>query len=177
MENKKTEIYKKWWFWLIVILILGFIGSLGNNNSPKNDDSTNDVPTSSQSAQITALSGTNAEDFYNILCDVAGLKKNEPQDLNDALIYESANTIYNIEIVSNKNKEIQSIRIINVNSQDCENLFIALTRLEYNGSNKSTLFDFIHNNINKEAEITIGDASFKIYKGTNNKPIIELYIK
>ena len=177
MEKEKYWFVKKWWFWLIIILVIGVIASLGNNDSSKKDENTNNVPTTVQSAKITALSGTNAEEFYNILCDVAGLTKNKPQDLQDALVYESSNNIYNIEVISNKNKEIQSIRIFNINSKDCENLFIALTRLEYNGSNKSALFNFIHDNINKEAETTIGDASFRIYKGTNSKPIIELYIK
>ena len=177
MEKEKYWFVKKWWFWLIIILIIGGIASLGNDNSTKNDDNKNDTPALVQNTNITALSGTNAEEFYNILCDVAELEKSQPQDLGDALVYESANNKYNIEIISNKENEIQSLRIFNINSVDCENVFIALTRLEYNGSNKSTLFNFIHDNINKEAEITIGDASFKIYKGTNNKPIIELYIK
>lgn len=43
MEKEKKPIYKKWWFWLIVILIIGAIGASGSLN--------NTVPTSSNNYQ------------------------------------------------------------------------------------------------------------------------------
>ena len=41
MEKLKKPIYKKWWFWVIVVVVIGVIGSQGGKDDGK--DKTNDV--------------------------------------------------------------------------------------------------------------------------------------
>lgn len=61
---KDKAIFKKWWFWLIVVVILGGIGSLGQSG-----DKTDDANTSSQKTTASTSQGTlpklNADDYKN----------------------------------------------------------------------------------------------------------------
>lgn len=62
MKDKK--IFKKWWFWVIVaVIVLGAIGSLGQNNG-SNPASTTHSPDNVTSSESTGtLPKLNAEDY------------------------------------------------------------------------------------------------------------------
>ena len=60
-------------------------------------------------------------------------------------------------------------------SEDYTNFFVALSRLEYNGSDKNLCFNWINDNLGKEATTKIGDANIQLSLGTNKKPILELH--
>lgn len=62
---KDKAIFKKWWFWVIVIVILGAIGSLGqSSNGANNATKTNDSQQTKVADQST-LPKLNAEDYKN----------------------------------------------------------------------------------------------------------------
>jgi SepF-like predicted cell division protein (DUF552 family) len=66
MEKKKKKVYQKVWFWILIVIVVGGIGSqLGNNDSEKSSVSTNDTskkdetkkddPTKEETKQVIKL--------------------------------------------------------------------------------------------------------------------------
>lgn len=63
MKDKK--ILKKWWFWVIVaVVVLGAIGSLGQTKNNTNNDSNTSLQETSNSDSAT-LPKLNADDYIN----------------------------------------------------------------------------------------------------------------
>jgi hypothetical protein len=62
MKDKK--IFKKWWFWAIVVVImLGAVGSLGQSDKDNTADTTNNSPSASNST--STLPKLSADDYRN----------------------------------------------------------------------------------------------------------------
>ena len=97
--------------------------------------------------------------------------------MGDSIVYSSSNEKYGIELETNKNNEINWISIYTLlkDKNDYENFFIAISRLEYDGCDKSTIFNWIHDNLGNEATTKVGNANFKLYNGTSGTPILEVY--
>ena len=165
MEQSKKTFYKKWWFWLIIFfLLVGIFGSQNETQKTNNIENTNAVESNKQ---IVFLKDTNGKEFFNILCEVAELEKTNGIETGDTIDYETSNMNYSIELETNKNGEINYIRMMALQSEDYTNFFVALSRLEYNGSNRSTCFNWINDNLGKEAKTKIGDANIQLSLGTN----------
>lgn len=178
MEKVKQPIYKKWWFWLIVVfLILGLIsGAYNDFNLTNETNNSNIIETSTIEEKVTFLKGSNGKEFYNIMCEVANAEKKRGQDMKKTWLYETVNDKYSIEIEANKStNEINYIRLMTFKDEDYENFFLAISRLEYDGSDRKTCFNWIKDNIGKENTTKIGDANFKLSIGTNKNPILEVY--
>ena len=168
----KKSIFKKWWFWVIVlVLIISVFG--GNSSQETKNNSQNAL--SNDEEKVIFLKGSNGKEFYEILCDVANVEKKGSVNVGDTIDYASSNENYGIEIETNINNEINWISIYTLLSNDYENFFLAISRLEYDGSNKSECFNWIKDNLGKEANTKIGNANFKLYNGTSGKPILEVY--
>lgn len=180
MEKNEKKIYQKWWFWIIIIiLIAGILGGSSDNNT-NNTNSTNITNSINSTVSETSksnifLKGSNGKEFYEILCDVGQVPKKEGVIMGDCIDYASSNENYGIELETNKDNEINWISIYTLFSSDYDNFFLAVSRLEYNNSNKSECFNWIKENLGKESTIKIGDANFKLYNGTSGKPILEIY--
>ncbi len=163
------KLFKKWWFWLIIIfLIVGFLNVSNNNSNMINVSSSNQE-------KITFLSGTNGKEFFQILCDIANIEAPEGTIVGDSIDYVASNLDYGIEIETNKNNEINWISIYTLSKSNYENFFLSIARLEYNGSDKSKCFNWIKENLGKESIIKIGDANLKLCNGTSGLPILALY--
>lgn len=166
---EKKPIYKKWWFWLIIVLVVGSIAG-GKKSNITNVNATKNMKES------IFLEGSNGREFYNILCDVAGVKSTEAQDTGETLIYETVDNSYSIEVESNKEtNEINYVRLMAFEKENYENLFLAISRLEYENNNKEQCFNWINDNLGKEAKTKIGDANIELKLGSNDIPILELY--
>ena len=174
-------IYKKWWFWLIIIiLVIGMFGGSSNN-----DNNTNNISVSTNTnnteiineEKVTFLKDSKGKDFFEILCEIAEVSKKDGVAMGDSIVYASSNEDYGIELETNKSDEINWISIYTMLSDknDYENFFIAISRLEYDGSNKNECFNWIHDNLGKEATTKIGNANFKLYNGTSGNPILEVF--
>ncbi len=174
--SKKKPIYTKWWFWLIIIVII--LAALGNGfSSNTTQNETSNLTNENVTSNISTLSGTIAKDYFNILCEVAGMHSNEPQIIDNEIIYESTNQDYNIKIVADKTSdEIENIKITTFKENDYENFFLAISRLEYSGSNRSTLFNWINDNLGKESNTSIGNANFSLYLTDTNNPILDVSV-
>lgn len=63
MKDKK--IFKKWWFWLIVVVVLGGIGSLGQSGKEASPTSSKESSqqTASSNSNAATLSKLNAEEY------------------------------------------------------------------------------------------------------------------
>lgn len=178
MEKEKKPIYKKWWFWLIVIiLVIGIFGGSSNNETNITNTSNTNTTQARNDEKVIFLKDTNGNEFFDILCEIASVEKKDGVSIGETIDYSSSNEKYGIELETNKNNEINFISIYTMlsNKDDYENLFVAISRLEYNGSNRAECFKWIHNNLGKEATIKIGDANFKLYNGTSGNPILEVF--
>lgn len=177
IEKNKKPIYKKWWFWLIIIILfLGIYGSETNNrNNIINTSEDNKVENSSGTETNTSLSGTNGKDFFNILCEVAEVEPTSGVEIGNFIVYKASNSNYSIEVETNKSDEIYYIKMMATQTDDYKNFFIAATRLEYNGYNRANEFNWINSNLGKETSTKIGDANFKLYNNTLGKPVLEIY--
>lgn len=62
MKDKK--IFKKWWFWVIVeVIVLGAIGSLGQSDGKKPTGTTSNSQEASPSSSAATLPKLNADDY------------------------------------------------------------------------------------------------------------------
>lgn len=177
MEKEKKPIYKKWWFWIIiVILVVGIFGGNSNNTTNINTSNTNTIQIDNEE-KVIFLKGSNGKEFFNILCEVAEVSKKEGVPIAETIDYTSSNEKYGIELETNQNNEINWISIYTMltDKNDYENFFMAISRLEYDSSNKAKCFNWIHDNLGKEAATKIGDANFRLYNGASGNPILEVF--
>lgn len=119
------------------------------------------------------LAGTNAKEFYKILCEIAAVEEKEPRTEKNLTIYESQNENYNIKVEANSDNEINKITITCLSNIDYENVFLALSRLEYEGSDKTKAYNWIHSNIKYNTIEYIGKAKFDM---SNDKKQIILKV-
>ncbi len=189
MEKEKKNIFKKLWFWLLMafmifIFIPAFIEGIKeglNNETVLSDYSINEnknivesSETKNSEEEIVFLKGTNGKEFYDILCEVAGIDKKEPQAMGQTLIYDSSNMKYSVELESNKDtQEVAYIRMMAF-QEEYENFFLAISRLEYDGSDKGKIYNWVHENLGQDASIEIGCVKFVLTQGTNSKQILEM---
>ena len=169
MKKEKYWYLKKWWFWVIIAFVL-LLGSCMNTDTTNTSNTTNQVA----AEKVVFLKKSNGKEFYQILCDVAGMEYKNPMESEDTIDYINGSIDYGISMCTNKNNEICYISIMAFNN-DYENFFLSISRLEYENSDKSQIFNWIHDNLGKEATTKIGDANFKLYLGTNNKPVLEVF--
>lgn len=189
MEKEKKLIYKKWWFWILIVFMIfifipAFIEGIqeGLNNSTTNTTNTfSEIKqeNSNYSAQIEEksifLEDSKGNEFYDILCSVGEIKKNEPQELGETILYESANINFSVEVEANKTTdEIAYIRMMALQANEYENFFNSISRLEYKEAKKSEIFNWIHNNLGKETSIQIGNVKFILTSGAIGKPVLEV---
>ena len=174
------KLLKKWWFWLIIIILL--IPAVNNQksenttqNSTENIITTDNFTEEKNSEVVTFLKGSNGQEFYKILCEVGSIPEKEGYISGDSIDYTSSNNNFGIEIETNKNNEVNWISIYTLKANDYENFFLAISRFEYNGSNRTECFNWIKDNLGNEAETKIGNANFKLYNGTSGKPILEVF--
>ena len=116
------------------------------------------------------LSGTNAKEFYKILCEVTEVEEKEPRTEKNLTIYESQNENYNVKVEANSDNEVNKITITCLSDVDYENVFLSLSRLEYEGSNTVEAYKWIHSSIKYSSIHFIGNAKFEI--STDKKQII-----
>ena len=50
MKQEKKSIFKKWWFWVLVVVLIGSVGGNGENGENNNSSSTQDTPKQSEPA-------------------------------------------------------------------------------------------------------------------------------
>lgn len=181
MEKENNKKFKKWWIYLIaIIIIIGILGSNSDNETNTNNaiqTNTNNIE-SKKEDKIIFLKGSNGKDFYEILCEVGNIEKRDGVKVGDTIDYTSSNDKFGIEIETNQNNEINWISIYTLllaDKNEYENFFLTISRLEYNNSNKNEIYNWIHDNLGKEATTKIGDANFKLYNGTLEKPILEVF--
>lgn len=70
-EKPKKKFYKRWWFWVLIILVLGVIGS--NSDSPKQSVTSNPTPAAAQqpvaAIKVTALALSTAYKDNEVAAD------------------------------------------------------------------------------------------------------------
>lgn len=149
--------------------------TLNNKNEiVQNTNSTSRVDITSENNEAV-LKNTNGKDFYNILCAVAEITPAENIVDGNTISYKSENDNYRFEIKTTISNEITKIKMEVIGNVDYDNFLIASTRLDYNGSDKANLLNWILENKEKDISTKIGDANFKFSLGENNKPILEIY--
>lgn len=193
MEKEKRPIYKKVWFWLLIafmifIFIPSFIegiqeginnptttSTMQNEQQEKLDDKQENGSDTVNVEKSIFLKASKGREFYEILCSVGELQETKPQEMRETILYESSNSNYSIEVEVNKTtNEIAYIRMMTLQATEYENFFNSISRLEYEGAEKSQIFNWIHDNLGKETSTKIGDVNFILTLGTNGKPILEV---
>lgn len=181
MEKTKKPIYKRIWFWIIIIIVVVAIFSDSGDNKSTNTSDVNNIANTNISSDVEEkdvyLENSNGKDFFEILCDVGDIPKKDGTNLDEKIVYTSSNANYGIKLETNRKNEIHYISIYTMlkEKNDYENFFLSISRLEYNGSDRNKCFNWIHDNIGKEATTKIGDVNFKIYNGTSGSPVLEVY--
>ena len=182
-KTEKKKFYKKWWFWVIVVVLL--IGILGYEEEPTENNSGNDNgdKQTEQKEQtkkpdvVTFLPQSNGKDFFTILCDVIEANKSECNEskattLGDSTLYSYSNTEYSFDVETNNKGEVNQIEMIVYSGDNYQNFFNAISRFEYSTADKSTIFNWVTDNLGKEATTKVGDANFKLSLTTSKKPYL-----
>lgn len=125
--------------------------------------------------EVTFLKHSKGKEFFNIVCEVGNIQSKNAVTLGDSLSYVSSNLNYGVQVETNKNDEINFVSMMVYQSDDYDNYFLSASRLEYDNSNRAEAFNWIKDNLGKEATTKIGDANFKLYVGANKYPVLEIY--
>lgn len=64
-EQAKKAIYKQWWFWLIILVVIGVIGSFANRGSDDGQSKNNSQPAKAW-VTVAELSGSDKEGFSKV---------------------------------------------------------------------------------------------------------------
>lgn len=147
------------------------------NYTPKNsiDTKQTDAPSTKQE-QIKgdsnlSLSGTSGKNLFNKLCSRANItpRRNSTQ-IGDYIMYAEANMSYAIYVDSSLKDEIMDFEITHYydDGEIDKEFFLIPTELNYEGSNKEKLTNWINNNIGNNAEIKIGSLTFTLEKSDEN---------
>ena len=182
-EKEKKPLYKKWWFWLIIVILLcGLVGGNQTTNTVNNvvENQENIIV---ESSTTNTLKNSKGKEFFETMCEVGETTKTKAEEIDSNLLYKSSNKNYSIEIKTNKYDEVTYIRLKALSNIDYENFFIAISRFEYDGSDRAETFNWIHNNLGKNAKVEagrtvetkIGEATFKLIFDTTKKPTLEVY--
>lgn len=142
------------------------------DNQLRNNQVTNKTQTEKKGDSSLSLYGTSANKLFNSICSKVGISP-RPSSIQKGnyTIYAEANMNYNIDISSTSDKdEIMSINLTHYydNGSVNKDFFLVLTELEYDGSNKNQLADWINVNIGTNAETKIGSLNFKLTKSDEN---------
>ncbi len=70
-DKPKKQLYKKWWFWVVIIFVLGVIGSIGDSSKPMVANSPTPVATEQPKAviKVTALALSTAYKDNEVAAD------------------------------------------------------------------------------------------------------------
>lgn len=175
MEKEKKPIYKKWWFWVIIaIVIIAIFGGNSENNTATNE-TTSITNNELDEGTITFLENSKGKETFEILCEVGNITLKDGAEIGDSIVYTSSNGKYSVDVETNKSDEICNVQMMAFSEEDHTNFFVSASRIEYNGANRNEAFNWIKDNLGKEATTKIGEANFKLYIGNNGQPILDIF--
>lgn len=160
-------------------MLIGIIGSSGEEPKTQSED-TNSNSNEKDNEVITFLPCSNGKDFFTILCDVieADTSKcnvSKGANVGDSTLYTYGNAEYSFDVETNSKNEVNYVEMLVYSGDDYKNFFLAISRFEYNSADKQKAFNWINDNLGKEATTKIGDANFKLSLTTTKKPVLEVY--
>lgn len=134
MEMKpKKKFYKKWWFWVIAVVIIGAIGSSGSKNEPQKVGETTATSTKTEEKKnepkiFKVGDVVQLKDFkvtVNKVYNVKGDDFSKPKDGNEFIAVDCT-----LENISDKEQAVSSMLMFKVVDKDgraCEYSLLGLT--------------------------------------------------
>lgn len=194
ISKPKKPVYKKWWFWVIIaVLIIG----IGANMGAGEENTPNDKPTTSQSndtskdddnaekdeakqeesqkEEMPILKGSQAYDIILSIEEKTGIEKPETTYNDDGLVWMATNSAYSYTVESNKKHEVAYARFMVLNGGDSAFLGFCAS-MPYDTAESQKAMDWVNQNVGQEASTTIGDATFTLSNG-NQGPILTITAK
>lgn len=122
MEKQRKPIYKKWWFWLIAVVIVGSIGSNIGKDEPKKVGTSAPVEEKKEDAKknepkiFKVGDAVQLKDFkitVNKVYTVAGDEFSKPQEGNEFLAVDCT-----VENTSDKEQAVSSMMMFKVVDKD-----------------------------------------------------------
>lgn len=157
---------------LAFIMLFTMVACGGSDITAEPPPTTAPSPTpSTQISDMPTLSGSNAYDAVVALSE-NGIPQPAPQHTDDGFRWDSNTDKYAYSFISDSNHEIGYAKFM-VLSGDGKNYITYCSTIIYDTADDVASQAFINDNFGKEAEITIGDAVFKLSKG-NTGVILEI---
>lgn len=187
----KKPIYKNWWFWAIIVVVLVIIGyAVGGDKSNENVDVSSTYSSSQTDSQeidkednenvnqsssetetvIPVVPGSNAYDITVSLKN-NGLPEADRSDNSDGYTFSATNEQYSYTINTDKNYALSSAKYY-VFEED--NGFLGFcASFPYDGSDGDSAMNWVNENIGTNASTTISGVDFILSVG-NQGPILEI---
>ena len=187
----KKPIYKNWWFWAIIAVVLMIIGfAVGDNDLNTASDSVSSSPLMDSNSQIDSqksdevenqssteneinipvVAGSNAYDITVSLKN-NGLPEAERIDNADGYTFTATNEQYSYTINTDKNYALSSAKYYVFGEDDGFLGFCA--SFPYNGSDSNSAMSWVNENIGTDANTNINGVDFILSVG-NQGPILEI---
>lgn len=114
-QEKKSPFYKKWWFWVIVVLfIYGFWSGMNGDDSEITEVDKNSILSEQEEDSIVFWEGTSGEELFDAVCeeldaDEANTAYGEGENYE---VYTVYNDVYDVYIEADQeNDEIHYVKI------------------------------------------------------------------
>lgn len=173
MKEKLKVWSKKWWFWVIVVvLVFAIIGSFGEDSKPSTNN-TQTIENKEDKQEVIFLEGTNSDDFVSVLSSVTGITDITGTEIGDSITYAKSSDKYSISVDADKTtKKIDYVRVICLTDEDPTNVFMSFNRMNYIDGDAGKFTDWLTKNIGKTSSLKIGNANYELSLSTSNKPIL-----
>ncbi len=110
--KKKKPIYKKWWFWVLVVLVIGLFGSLSKKNGAAESASAPTYSASSMFSDYEANEVSADNKYKGKEFNVTGTVKNIGKDIlgRPYVTLETSNSIATVQCFVEDGNELNSVQ-------------------------------------------------------------------
>lgn len=114
-QEKKSPFYKKWWFWVIVVLfIYGFWSGMNGDDSEITEVDKNSILSEQEEDSIVFWEGTSGEELFDAVCEELGADEANTAygEGENYEVYTVYNDVYDVYIEADQeNDEIHYVKI------------------------------------------------------------------
>lgn len=125
----------------------------------------------------SSIPGTDASEYFNLICDSFDLQVMDPIKVNGYTSYTTSDFSYFVTVEANSDDEIKNVILYTFKVDDPKEFFLIATELSYEGANKEELTSFINSNTGKDADIKIGEVYFHLENDEMFGPTLQISTK
>lgn len=165
----QKPIYKRWWFWVIILCVVGIVYNVVNGIPIFQPNSQSSTQISEQDDdKMPAIAGSNANEIEYYFEHNYNFEILPPYYMDDIRQYNGNNFDMNVsyEIWGAPSGEVMHLQVSDQSMQQID-LMVSAATFKYDRQSAEQAEAFIRDNYGTNATTIIGDAEFELYVGNN----------